>query len=44
MMDAMPAQPDDIPTPRLVLRLFPPAAVDAGVAGDVAGVASLLVR
>ncbi len=42
MMDAMPAQPDDIPTPRLVLRLFPPAAVDAGVAGDVAGVASLL--
>lgn len=42
MVDALPARPDDIATPRLVLRLFPPAAVEAGLAGDVAGVAALL--
>ena len=38
----MPSRPDDIATPRLVLRLFPPAAVEAGVAGDLAEVAALL--
>ncbi len=42
MVDAMPAPPDDIPTPRLVLRLFPPAAVEGGLAGDLARVGALL--